>query len=193
MKTKVIAATMSALACVATTSWAAPNVDAHEIEAFRLQDVRVTSATLLHAQMLAKDYLLGLDADRLLAPYYKEAGLQPLAPNYPNWEDTGLDGHIGGHYVSALSYMYAATGDARVKERLDYMVANLAKVQAADGYLSGVVGGHALWQEVFVKKEIRAGAFSLNDRWVPLYNIHKIMGGLRDAYTIAGVEQARPV
>ena len=193
MKTKVIAAAMSVLACVATTSWAAPNVGAHEIEAFRLQDVRVTSTTLLHAQMLAKDYLLGLDADRLLAPYYKEAGLQPLAPNYPNWEDTGLDGHIGGHYVSALSYMYAATGDARVKERLDYMVANLAKVQAADGYLSGVVGGHALWQEVFLKKEIRAGAFSLNDRWVPLYNIHKIMGGLRDAYTIAGVEQARPV
>lgn len=163
------------------------------VQAFDLRRVEVTSPTLLHAQMLAKDYLLGLDADRLLAPYYKEAGLKPLAENYPNWEDTGLDGHIGGHYVSALAYMYAATGDLRVKERLDYMVAHLAEAQDPDGCLSGVVGGHALWDELFIKKDIRAGAFSLNDRWVPLYNIHKIMAGLRDAYVVGGNEQARGV
>ena len=66
-------------------------------------------------------YLLGLDPDRLLAPYLKGAGLEPKADNYTNWENTGLDGHIGGHYVSALSYMYAATGDEEIKQRLDYM------------------------------------------------------------------------
>ena len=38
-----------------------------------------------------------LDADRLLAPYFREAGLETKAINYPNWENTGLDGHIGGH------------------------------------------------------------------------------------------------
>ena len=47
-------------------------------------------------------YLLGIDPDRLLAPYLKEAGLSPKAKNYTNWENTGLDGHIGGHYLSAF-------------------------------------------------------------------------------------------
>lgn len=135
------------------------------LEAFPISAVKVTSPTFLHAQMLAKDYILGLDADRLLAPYYKEAGVAPLAENYPNWENTGLDGHIGGHYLSALAYMYAATGDARLKERMDYMVSQLSKIQASDGYLSGVVGGKSMWADVFSGK-IEAGAFSLNGKWV---------------------------
>ena len=62
-------------------------------------------------------YLLGIDPDRLLAPYLKEAGLSPKAENYTNWENTGLDGHIGGDYLSALSYMYAATGNKEIKAR----------------------------------------------------------------------------
>ena len=92
------------------------------VSAFALADVTVTSPTIMHVQMLAKDYILGLDADRLLAPYFKEAGLAPMAENYSNWENTGLDGHIGGHYLSALAHMYAATGDPRIKERLSYTV-----------------------------------------------------------------------
>lgn len=162
------------------------------LEAFPISAVKVTSPTFLHVQMLAKDYILGLDADRLLAPYYKEAGVAPLAENYPNWENTGLDGHIGGHYLSALAYMYAATGDARLKERMDYMVSQLSKIQASDGYLSGVVGGKSMWADVFSGK-IEAGAFSLNGKWVPLYNIHKIMAGLRDAYRVGGSDDAKIV
>ncbi|MDB5011823.1 MAG: glycosyl hydrolase [Daejeonella sp.] len=41
--------------------------------------------------------MLALDPDRLLAPYLPEAGLTPKKPNYGNWENTGLDGHIGSH------------------------------------------------------------------------------------------------
>ena len=37
----------------------------------------------------------------MLAPYRKEAGLRPRKPSYPNWD--GLDGHVGGHYLSALA------------------------------------------------------------------------------------------
>lgn len=159
-------------------------------EAFSLTDVKVTSPTVLHAQMLAKDYILGIDADRLLAPYFKEAGLTPLAESYTNWENTGLDGHIGGHYLSALAYMYAATADARLKERMDYFVQQLARAQASDGYLCGVPGGKAMWADVFSGR-IDAGAFSLNGKWVPLYNIHKIMAGLRDAYQVGGNTDAR--
>src|SRR3972149_1100950 len=37
---------------------------------------------------------------------------------------------------------------------------------------------------------IRASGFSLNDKWVPLYNMHKLYAGLRDAYLVAGSEKA---
>ena len=92
-----------------------------KVETFPLNDVRLTQSPFKHAEDLDVRYLLGLDPDRLLAPYLKGAGLEPKADNYTNWENTGLDGHIGGHYVSALSYMYAATGDEEIKQRLDYM------------------------------------------------------------------------
>lgn len=127
-------------------------------------------------------YLLGIDPDRLLAPYLKEAGLSPKAENYTNWENTGLDGHIGGHYLSALSYMYAATGNKEIKARLDYMISELKRCQdaAGDGYLCGVPNGRKMWKKI-EEGNIRASGFGLNDRWVPLYNIHKIYAGLRDA------------
>ena len=74
-----------------------------------------------------------MDPDRLLAPYLKEAGLKPKDENYGNWENTGLDGHIGGHYLSALSLAWAATGSSQIKDRLDYMLSELARAQKATG------------------------------------------------------------
>ncbi|MDR0977214.1 MAG: glycoside hydrolase family 127 protein, partial [Prevotellaceae bacterium] len=162
------------------------------VDTFPLSQVRLTDSPFLHAQQMDICYLLGLDADRLAAPYLKGGGLTPKADNYPNWENTGLDGHIGGHYLSALSYMYASTGDARIKERLDYMLGELRRAQEAsgDGYLCGTPGGEAIWKEIKAGN-IRAQAFSLNDHWVPLYNIHKTYAGLRDAYLLAGSELAK--
>jgi len=144
------------------------------------------------AQDLDKKYLLDLDADRLLAPFLREAGLQKKAESYTNWENTGLDGHIGGHYVSALALMYASTGDEQIKNRLDYMISELKRCQDenGNGYIGGVPGGKAIWEEI-AKGDIRASGFGLNNRWVPLYNIHKTYAGLRDAYLIAGNETAK--
>ena len=39
--------------------------------------------------------------------------------------------------------------------------------------------------------KIDAAGFSLNGRWVPLYNIHKTYAGLQDAYLVAGKKEAR--
>ncbi|MBP3670030.1 MAG: glycoside hydrolase family 127 protein [Bacteroides sp.] len=161
-----------------------------EVESFPISSVRLTASPFKHAEELDIQYLLGINPDRLLAPYLKEAGLQPKADNYTNWENTGLDGHIGGHYVSALSYMYAATGNQEIKRRLDYMISELQRCQDADGYLSGVVNGRKVWKEI-KEGNIRASGFGLNDGWVPLYNIHKIFAGLRDAYLIGGKGEAK--
>lgn len=115
-------------------------------ESFEISDVRLTDSAFKHAEDMDIRYLLGIDPDRLLAPYLKEAGLEPKAENYTNWENTGLDGHIGGHYLSALSYMYAATGNEEIKGRLDYVIAEMKRCAEAngDGYISGVPNGKAI-------------------------------------------------
>nr|WP_315258341.1 glycoside hydrolase family 127 protein [uncultured Flavobacterium sp.] len=163
-----------------------------KLESFPLSSVRLLDSPFKAAQQTDLKYILSLDADRLLTPYFKEAGLETKTINYPNWENTGLDGHIGGHYISALSEMYAATGNQQIKERLDYMLNALEKCQQknGNGYIGGVPGSKALWEEI-AKGKIDAGNFSLNNKWVPWYNIHKLYAGLIDAYTLTGNEKAK--
>ncbi|SNS68759.1 hypothetical protein SAMN06295967_11648 [Belliella buryatensis] len=164
------------------------------VQFFGLDQVKLLDSPFLQAQEIDKRYILEMDVDRLLSPYMKEAGLSWKAENYGNWENTGLDGHIAGHYLSALSMMLAATGDQEINKRLDYMLEKLKLAQDTNGngYLSGVPAGKKIWEELR-SGNIRAGSFSLNDRWVPLYNIHKVYAGLRDAYWIGGKEVARPM
>ena len=94
----------------------------HQVSYFSLQDVKLLDSPFLQAQQTDLHYILALDPDRLSAPFLREAGLTPKAPSYTNWENTGLDGHIGGHYLSALSMMYASTGDTVIYNRLNYML-----------------------------------------------------------------------
>ena len=163
-----------------------------KVEPFSVNDVKLTQSDFKHAEDMDIRYLLGIDPDRLLAPYLKESGLTPKAQNYTNWENTGLDGHIGGHYLSALSYMYASTGNAEIKGRLDYFISELKRCADANGngYISGVPDGKKKWKEIS-EGNIRASSFGLNDGWVPLYNIHKIFAGLRDAYLLTGNKDAK--
>lgn len=182
---------LTIIACIAA-SLAVLQVNAQipaQLEHFDIKDVRLSESAFKKAQDMDIRYLLSLDPDRLLAPYMKEAGLEPKAENYTNWENTGLDGHVGGHYLSALSYMYASTGNQEIKERLDYYISELKRCVDAEGYLSGVPHGRQIWNEIS-EGNIRAASFGLNDRWVPLYNIHKIYAGLRDAYLITGNKDA---
>lgn len=163
-----------------------------QLQSFSLSSVRLLDSPFKQAQQTDLKYILELDADRLLAPYLKEAGITPLKDNYGNWENTGLDGHIGGHYLSALSEMYAATGNQQIKERLDYVLDWLEKCQIKNGggYIGGVPGSKQLWGDI-AKGKIDAGGFSLNGKWVPWYNIHKVYAGLVDAYKLTGSEKAK--
>jgi len=167
---------------------------AHATELFALSDVRVLGGPLKHAQDVNGEHLLQYEPDRLLAPYLKEAGLEPKAEVYPNWKAQGLGGHTAGHYLSALANHYAATGDERFKRRLAYMVGELARCQDAigTGYVGGVPKSAELWSQI-VRGDIRAGGFDLNGRWVPWYNLHKTYAGLRDAYVVADNAQAKAV
>ncbi|WP_343639871.1 glycoside hydrolase family 127 protein [Roseateles sp.] len=159
---------------------------------FPLARVRLLDGPLKAAQDADLRYLMALDADRLLAPFRREAGLPLPKPSYGNWESSGLDGHMGGHYVSALAMMAASTGDERVHRRLAEVLKELRLCQLAngDGYLGGIPDGKAAWREV-ARGELKVDSFSVNGRWVPWYNLHKTFAGLRDAWQLTGEPLAR--
>ena len=121
-----------------------------QIRLFPLSDVRLLDGPFQHAMEVNRNYIMQMDPDRLLAPYLREAGLVPKAQPYGNWESYGLDGHTAGHYLSALSLLYAATGDPEAKQRLEYMLNELNVVQQKNqnGYLGGVPGGQQMWDEI---------------------------------------------
>lgn len=170
-------------------SWSC--LPAAALELVPLRNVQLLDSPFLHAQNTNKDYLIALDVEKLLAPFRREAGL-PFKETYGNWESTGLDGHMGGHYVSALALMYASTGDKAVLQRLNYVVDELKKCQdkLGTGYIGGIPDSKKMWDEI-AKGDIRADNFSTNERWVPWYNIHKIYAGLRDAYWYADNKDAK--
>lgn len=159
---------------------------------FPLGDITLLDGPLKHARDLNVQVLLKYDCDRMLAPYRKEAGLQPRKPSYPNWD--GLDGHVGGHYLSALA-INAATGNEECRKRMEYMISELQLVLEANNqrheawchnYIGGVPNSAKMWT-----------AFSKGDfgpyfgTWAPFYNIHKMYAGLRDAWLYCGNEQAK--
>lgn len=166
----------------------------NDLFTFPLEDVRLKESPFLEAQETDRSYILQLDQDRLLAPFRREAGLPVRKQSYGNWESTGLDGHIGGHYLSALANMYAATADPEIGERLKYMLSELAACQEShgDGYVGGIPDGKTLWKEI-AEGKIEASSFSLNGKWVPWYNIHKLYAGLCDAYLLAHQDQAKDI
>ncbi len=160
---------------------------------FPLADVVLHEGPLTHARDLNIKHLLQYDMDRLLAPYRKEAGLDPKAESYSNW--IGLDGHVGGHYLSAMAINYAATGNQECKRRMDYMLAELKLCQDAGaennpewgtGYIGGIPESGRIWKNF---KNGDLGAF--RNAWVPWYNLHKMYAGLRDAWSYGGSEEAK--
>lgn len=153
---------------------------------FALSEVTLLDGPFKHAQDLNVDVLLKYDVDRLLVPFLKEAGLTPKGESFPNWD--GLDGHVGGHYLTALAIHYASTGNEECKRRMEYMIAELKRCQQknGNGYIGGVPNGARLWEE------LKKGNVQLIWKyWVPWYNVHKIYAGLRDAWLYAGNEEAR--
>jgi uncharacterized protein len=136
-----------------------------------------------------QQFLLSLEPDRLLYNFRVTAGLPSSAQPLGGWEapDVELRGHSVGHYLSAVSIMYASTGDTRFKDRADHVVAELAKVQTAEaakfhpGYLS------AFPEELFDRVDARQRV------WAPYYTIHKIMAGLLDAHLLCRNQQALDV
>lgn len=163
--------------------------------AFPLKDVRLLDGSPFKNAM-DKDfaYLLTLEPDRLLHRFHANAGLPTKAEVYGGWESDGLSGHTLGHYLSACAMMYASTGDARFKEKVDYVISELDRCQQARK--TGYVGAIPKEDSIFWKVQhgiIKTAGFDLNGGWSPWYTVHKVMSGLADAYLLCDNAQALKV
>ena len=160
------------------------------VKLFPLRDIRLIESPFSEAVKANRQYLLAHDPDRLLAPFRREAGLEPKARPYGNWESGGLDGHTAGHYLSAVSLMMTsgADPDGEFHRRLDYMIDELTQIQKANGngYLGGIPGSRDYWRRV-----AEGHVELMRSKWAPWYNLHKMYAGLRDAYLHGGNEKAR--
>ena len=166
---------LATAACAQTTS----------VESFPPSRVRLLDGPFRRIQELHRTGLVGkLEPDRLLFPFRRNAGLPlPAAggAGYGGWDNGFLTGHFAGHYLSAASRMYAATGDAAFRTKVDYMVGVLAECQnkLGGGYLSAFPAGR------FDKLEATP-----KDAGVEYYTIHKILAGLIDAHRYCDNRQA---
>lgn len=161
-----------------------------QVQPFNLTEVRLLDGPFRDAMLRDKQYLLDLEADRLLHMFRVTAGLPSSAEPYGGWEAPAgeLRGHSLGHYLSACSLMFASTGDAQLKERVDDMVAELAKCQEAmpkQGYNQGFLSAYpeSFFDRVDACKPV----------WAPYYTLHKILAGLLDAHDHCGNQQALEV
>lgn len=167
------------------------------VKTFGLGDVELLDSPFKQAMERNAEYLLSLDADRLLHNTRKYAGLKPKGELYGGWESQGIAGHTLGHYLTALSQQYASTHDRRFKQRLDYIISEMAEAQRAygDGYIGALPELELSTMRGFKQGKVEVkDAFTFKDgAWVPWYTQHKVLAGLRDAWTLGESVQAKDV
>ena len=156
-----------------------------KLRAFPLTEVRLRSGIFQQAMENNYKFIDSLPNDRLLHMFRVTAGISSSAEPLGGWEEpkSELRGHFaGGHILSACALHYSGSGDDKIKQKGDALVAELAKCQNAlnaDGYLS------AYPTEFYDRLRERKTRV-----WAPFYTYHKILAGHLDMYTLCGNEQA---
>jgi uncharacterized protein len=104
------------------------------VRPFPLHDVTLGDGLFQEKRDRIKAFLRMYDERRFLVLFNNMAG----RPNPPGvqvpggWEDGGqLSGHWAGHYLTALAQAYADQGEQIYKDKLDWMVGELAACQDA--------------------------------------------------------------
>ena len=182
---------------------------------FDLQEVTLTDGPFKYAQDLNYKTLLEFNVDRMLTPFIRQSGLSatsdPKSPYY-QWEAQNppfesfawnpamaMDGHILGHYLSAISISYQSCHDesmrAAFKTKIDHVITVLKDCQdvfdsnkdGLKGYLGGIPD-NSIWTAM---ADADYRVYNQRGGWVPFYCEHKVLAGLRDAYVYAGNETAK--
>jgi Uncharacterized protein conserved in bacteria len=151
-------------------------------------------------------YLQLLDADRMLYSFRLTLGedtrnAEPLG----GWDEPKglLRGHSMGHFLSAIAIAYKMNGTLKLKEKMDYIVHELGKLQRlSDGeakefttccskedadqskwsrdpkhWGKGYLGAYPPDQFALLEEYTTYPTI-----WAPYYTMHKILAGLLDCY-----------
>ncbi|HHX61480.1 MAG TPA: hypothetical protein GX707_12345 [Epulopiscium sp.] len=161
-----------------------------KLKEYDMEQVKLTDAYYVNAFNKAIDYLRGLDPARLVAGFREVAKLPKKANRYGGWEDSMIQGHTLGHYLSAIAQTYKNSKDNKTlnkefKEKIDYVIDELAECQKANdnGYLFATDETHF---------DIIEGK-TTGPTWVPWYTMDKILMGLIDVYKYGDNEKALQV
>lgn len=136
------------------------------------------------AQGWFEEFLLSVNDDQMLYSFRDVAGIDKKgAPEMIGWDapDSKLRGHTTGHYLSALSLCYHATGNTKIADKARYMVRSLRECQISLAHNCGCNKGFlsAYLEEQFDKLEQYV---RYPEIWAPYYTLHKILAGLLDCY-----------
>lgn len=160
---------------------------ARRLAAVRWRVRLLPGSAFADAQRHVGAYLLSVDDDRMLWAFRAAAGLDTRgAAPLTGWDSprSKLRGHSTGHYLSALSLAFAATGDRRFRDKARSVVESLADCQRA------LHEGRGCAEGFLAASDERP--FDLLERltpypriWAPYYVLDKVLSGLLDAAELA--------
>ena len=180
-----------------------------------MQKIRLQPGSLLYDnQQRCLSYLLALDEDRMLYNFRRTFGLSTgdtLPPG--GWEEPSglLRGHSTGHYLSALAHAFTATGNARYRQKAEYLISELYAMQKTSlgdpaAFCTACTpsdAGQSLWSRTpntWGRGYLSAYSpdqFALLEKftpyatiWAPYYTLHKILAGLLDCHRLLSSETA---
>ena len=162
------------------------------VHSFAPGEVTLLGGTIFsEAQERMLAFIRNVDADQLLYNFRVAAdldtkGVEPMT----GWDapDCNLKGHTTGHYLSGIALAYSVTKEEALKEKLDYLVEELAKCQKAlekKGWHEGFISAYG--EEQF---DLLEEYTTYPTIWAPYYTLDKILSGLYDCYMLAGNETA---
>ncbi|WP_329223425.1 glycoside hydrolase family 127 protein [Streptomyces sp. NBC_01485] len=165
------------------------------VQPFSLGQVTLGDGVFRRKRDLMLEYARAYPADRILAVFRANAGLDTRGARPPGgWEtsDGNLRGHYGGHFLTLVSQAYADTREAALKTKLDYLVAALGECQQALAAHGSPRPSHPGYLAAYPETQfiLLESYTTYPTIWAPYYTCHKIMRGLLDAYTLAGNTQA---
>ncbi len=149
-------------------------------EDFEMRNVTLLDPYEINAFQLEVKYLKALDTNRLLKGFCERAGIELNAEKYGGWETSAIQGHTLGHYLTAVSQAYAASGDNELKIIVDHMIKILSECQDESGYLAAIPESHY--------EQLESG--NTSGTWVPWYSLHKTLSGLINVYKFTGNSEA---
>ncbi|MCF0176949.1 MAG: glycoside hydrolase family 127 protein [Bacteroidales bacterium] len=160
-----------------------------QVRPFPLSDVELLEGRARQNMRLDSAWLASIPINRLMHSFQVNAGVASgreggymTVRKYGGWEslDCELRGHTCGHFLSACSLMYLATGEESFRHKGDSAVAVLATCQEAlgSGYISA-------FPEELINRNIRGTGV-----WAPWYTLHKILAGLLDFNEATGSREA---